>query len=79
MQKINLTLYESSLPLEDTRNLWADVDKDTGDIIAIHRYNHGKGEWEPYLVSVDYMKPEEGDKEEENTPETENEETQNNQ
>ncbi len=63
MRKINLELYESPTPPEDIRLLWADVDEDTGDLKAIHRYNPGKGEWEPFMVSVDYLS-----KDEDNTP-----------
>lgn len=58
MRKINLdNLYESPTPLENINNLWVDIDEDTGDIRAVHRYNKDKGEWEPYIVSVDYIKP----------------------
>lgn len=56
MKKVNLNnLYESSLPPTDTKVLWVDKDKSTGDIKAIHRCKNGK--WEPYLVSVEYLKP----------------------
>lgn len=56
MKKYNLDrLYESSLPPTSTDVLWADKDENTGDLKAIHRYK--KGQWEPYLVSVDYMSP----------------------
>lgn len=58
MKKVNLKLYESALPPTDIKVLWANVDENTGDIKAVHRYNIKAGEWEPYLVSVDYMKPE---------------------
>lgn len=58
MKKLNLNnIYESSFAPTDIRVLWADVDKSTGDIKAIHRYNHTTRIWEPYLVSVDYLKP----------------------
>lgn len=58
MKKINLgNLYESPFPLENVNDLWADIDEDSKDIRAVHRYNKGKSEWEPYLVSVDYIKP----------------------
>lgn len=60
MRKINLdNLYESPTPLENINNLWVDIDEDTGDIKAIHRYNKSKCEWEPYLVSVDYLRKDE--------------------
>lgn len=71
MQRIKLdNLYESPLPLENINDLWADIDEDTGDIRAIHRYNKGKGEWEPYLVSVDYLKSEEDNEEPDDSPST---------
>ena len=58
MKKLNLNnLYESSLPPTRTDILWADKDENTGDLKAIHRFK--KGKWEPYLVSVDYLKPDE--------------------
>lgn len=56
MKKLNLNnLYESRLPPTRTDVLWVDKDKNTGDIKAIHRFKNGK--WNPYLVSVDYMRP----------------------
>lgn len=57
MKKLNLNIYESPLPPERTSVMWADKDETTGDIKVIYRYRNQ--EWEPYLVSVDYMKPEE--------------------
>ena len=58
MKKLNLNnIYESSFAPTDIRVLWADVDKSTGDIKAIHRYNQTTKEWEPYLVAVGYMQP----------------------
>lgn len=55
MKRLNLNnLYESHLPPTRTDVLWVDKDENTGDIRAIHRYKRGK--WEPYLVSVDYLK-----------------------
>ena len=58
MKKLNLNnLYESPYPPTDTKVLWVDKDKSTGDIRVIHRYNHTTRIWEPYLVSVDYLKP----------------------
>lgn len=56
MRKITLNLYEQELPPDNINNLWVDVDESTGEIRAIHRYNKNKGEWEPYLVAVDYLK-----------------------
>ena len=35
--------------------MWADVDENTGELRAIHKYNKSKGEWEPNMVSVDYI------------------------
>lgn len=56
MRKYKLdNLYESSLPLENINNLWADVDENTGRLRAIHKYNKSKGEWEPDMVSVEYI------------------------
>ena len=46
MKKLNLNnIYESSFAPTDIRVLWADVDKSTGDIKAIHRYNQTTKEW----------------------------------
>ena len=60
MKKLNLNnLYESPYPPTDTKILWVDKDESTGDIRAIHRYNHTTNVWEPYLVSADYLKPDE--------------------
>ena len=57
MKKVNLNnLYESSTPPSDTKSLWMIKDHKTGDIKAIFRYERGK--WEPYLVSVKYMREE---------------------
>lgn len=64
MKKTTLNLYEQGLPPDNINNLWLDKDESTGEIKAIHRYNKNKGEWEPYLVSVDYLKDEEGTPEE---------------
>lgn len=59
MKKYKLNnLYESHYPPENIDVLWADVEG--GKLRAIHKYNKSKGEWEPLLVSVDYMKPEDG-------------------
>ena len=55
MKKLNLKLYESPYPLQDTNSMWADVDENTGELRAIHKYNKSKGEWEPNMVSVDYI------------------------
>lgn len=55
MKKVNLSnLYESSTPPSDTKSLWMIKDHKTGDIKVIFRYK--KGNWEPYLVSVDYLR-----------------------
>lgn len=76
MQRIELgNLIESPTPLENINDLWADIDESTGDIKAIHRYNKGKGEWEPYLVSVDYLKSESEEDNEEESEDTPEEET----
>lgn len=55
MKRLNLNVWESPLPPENTNLLWADVQESTGEIRAIHRYRRSK--WEPYLVSVEYLKP----------------------
>ena len=63
MKKVNLNnLYESPYPPTDINTLWVDKDESTGKIRAIHKYNIAKGEWEPDMVSVDYMKPTEPEK-----------------
>jgi hypothetical protein len=60
MKKLILNnLYESHLAPTRTDVLWVDKDTKTGDIKVIHRFKNGK--WEPYLVSVDYMRPSESD------------------
>lgn len=56
MKKVNLNnLYESHYPPTDINVLWVDRDENTGKIRAIHEYNKSKGEWEPSMVSVDYL------------------------
>jgi len=56
MKRVKLdNLYESSLPPTDTNVLWVDIDENTGDIRAIHRYNKKTREWGPYLISYDYL------------------------
>lgn len=58
MRKIRLdNVYESPVPLDNINNLWGDIDENTGELLAIHKYDAGKGEWEPYMVSVEYIKP----------------------
>lgn len=58
MKKVRLNnLYESSLPPEDINVLWADIDENTGNLRAIHKYNKSKGQWEPDMVSIDFMNP----------------------
>lgn len=62
MRKYNLNnLYESPVPPTNIDVLWVDRDESTGNLRAIHKYNKSKGEWEPYMVSVDYMKSDEDD------------------
>lgn len=56
MKKLTLKLYESSYPPTDINTLWVDKDENTGKIKAIHEYNKSKGEWEPSMVSIDYLK-----------------------
>lgn len=55
MKKVILNLYESTYPPDNINVLWVDKDKNTGDIRAVHRYNQSTKEWEPYLVSVEYL------------------------
>lgn len=58
MKKLCLNnLYESRFPPTRTDVLWVDKDESTGEIRAIHRFR--RGNWEPYLVSVEYMRPSE--------------------
>lgn len=62
MRRIKLdNVYESPTPLENINNLWGDIDENTGELLAIHKYNPEKGEWEPNMVSVDYIKPDNSD------------------
>lgn len=57
MRKVILNnLYESAYPPSDTNILWVDKDENTEKIRAIHKYNKDRGEWEPYLISVEYLK-----------------------
>lgn len=58
MRKITLNLYEQELPPKNINDLWVDIDENTGDIKAIHRYNKKESKWEPYLVSVSYLEDE---------------------
>lgn len=59
MRKVILEkLYENPLPPEDTSVLWVDRDETIDDIRAIHRYNKKAQEWEPWLVNVTFMEPE---------------------
>lgn len=60
MKKVNLNnLYESPYPPTNINVLWVDKDESTGDIRAIHRYDRAAKAWTPYLVAVDYLKPDE--------------------
>lgn len=60
MKKFNVNnLYESPYPPTNTNVLWLDKDETAGEIRAIHKYNSTKGEWEPTMVGVNYMKKEE--------------------
>ena len=61
MKKHILNLYEQELPPKNINNLWVDIDENTGEIKAIHRFNKIKREWEPYLVSVAYLEREPDD------------------
>lgn len=47
------------IPPTDINVLWVDKDESTGDIRAIHRYDRAAKAWTPYLVAVDYLKPDE--------------------
>ena len=56
MKKIILNnLYQSQLPPTDTKVLWVKLKEASDDIESIFRFKNGS--WEPYLVSVDFMKP----------------------
>lgn len=60
MRKIILNnLYQSSLPPTDTSVLWVKMKEGSQDIESIFRFRNGS--WEPYLVSIDFMKPEESE------------------
>lgn len=50
-------LYQSSLPPTDTSVLWVKMKQGSDEIASIFRYKNGS--WEPYLVSVEFMKPDE--------------------
>lgn len=59
MKKFNANnLYESPYPPTNTNVLWVDKDETAGEIRAIHKYNSTKGEWEPTMVGVNYLKNE---------------------
>lgn len=49
MKKLNLKLYESSTPPEDTNVLWVDIDEDTNKLKSIQQYNQSNGEWDSIL------------------------------
>lgn len=56
MKRVRLNnLYESHYLPNNTNVLWVDKDEDNNRIRAIHEYNKSKGEWQPYLVSVEYL------------------------
>lgn len=56
MKKIILNnLYQSSLPPTDISVLWVKLKEESQDIESIFRFRNGS--WEPYLVSIDFMKP----------------------
>lgn len=56
MKKIVLNnLYQSSLPPTCTSVLWVKMKDGSEDIESIFRFRNGA--WEPYLVSIDFMKP----------------------
>lgn len=58
MRKVILNnLYQSSLPPTDISVLWVKMREGSQDIESIFRFKNGS--WEPYLVSIDFMKPEE--------------------
>lgn len=57
MKKYNLdNLYQSSYPLENTNNLRASVNPNNNDLQSVMRFNVAKQEWEPYMVSMDFIK-----------------------
>lgn len=56
MKKYNLgKLYESSCPPTDINVLWVDINSDSEIPRAIHSYNKSIGQWEPMMVSVEYL------------------------
>lgn len=56
MKRVNINnLYESPYPPIDINALWVDRDESTNKIRSIHKYNQAKGEWEPSMVSVNYL------------------------
>lgn len=57
MKKYKLNnLYQSPYPLENTNNLIADVNPNNNDLQAIMRFNVSKQEWEPYMLSMDFIR-----------------------
>lgn len=57
MRKYKLdNLYQSPYPLENTNNLIADVNPNNNDLQAIMRFNVAKQEWEPYMLSMDFIR-----------------------
>ena len=57
MKKYKLNnLYQSPYPLENTNNLIADVNPNNNDLQAIMRFNVTKQEWEPYMLSMDFIR-----------------------
>lgn len=49
MKKLNLKLYESSTPPEDTNVLWVDIDENTNKLKSIQQYNQSNGKWDSIL------------------------------
>ena len=54
MKKLNLKLYESSTPPEDTNVLWVDIDENTNKLKSIQQYNQSNGEWDSILEAPEH-------------------------
>ena len=55
MKKLNLRMCESNTPPTDTSVLWVKRSLATNDILSVFKFIDG--EWQPYLISVEFLKP----------------------
>ena len=55
MKRLNLKLYESNVQPIDTSVLWVKRSSTTNDILSVFKFIDG--EWQPYLISVEFLKP----------------------